>query len=324
MKTALILARRYATLPRDILLVGPTGAGKNHLAALIHSASGRAGALVALTGGQLTESLWASQLFGHFAGAFTDAKQRVRGAFEQAAGGTLLLDELHHWSPVVQSGLLRPLGDRRFRPLGADRDLDVNCRLLFATTKSPDELVRSRQLLADLRYRLPALVLYLPALAARRDEILPLLDRFATTALEAFGWDPGRFHWSSAAIRRLLLYDWPGNIRELQHVVERTLAQVGPEPTGEIEVDRLELPETPDADLAELLAPEILHRVVDWALERANGSRQRAAGQLGVHRNTITRYIARWGLSAGQACAAAPPMVHSGAAGTDFALPASA
>jgi DNA-binding NtrC family response regulator len=324
MGATMALARRYASLPRDLLLVGPTGSGKNYLAALIHRASGRLGALVTITGGQLTDSLWSSQLFGHFAGAFTDAKHRVRGAFEQAADGTLFLDELHHWSPAVQSGLLQPLGERRFRPLGTDRDVDVTSRLLFATTMSPDTLVESGRLLPDLRYRLPALLLTLPSLASRREDILPLVAQFTTATLRSFGWNPEEYRWSAAAVRGMLLYHWPGNIRELHQVVERALAQVGPTPPGEIGLEQLDLPPGPQADLAELLAPEALRRVVLWALECTHGSRKQAGELLGVHRNTITRYIARWGLSAGEASTAAPPMVHSRPAVTELALPASA
>jgi len=311
METTMALARRYALLPRDLLLVGPTGSGKNHLAEFIHRASGRTGAFITVTGGQLTDTLWTSQLYGHFAGAFTGARERSRGALEQAAGGTLFLDELHHWSPAVQSGLLRPLSERRFRPLGANRELDVTCRVLFATTTAPDELVQSERLLRDLRYRLPAFVLTLPPLAARRADILPLVTQFTSATLNDFGWDPSRFHWSPTAVRALLLYNWPGNIRELRQVVECAIARIGPEPSADIELEPLQLPSGDEADLAELLAPDVLHHVAAWALARANGSRQRAARLLGVHRNTITRYIARWGLGDMQAGGVAPPMVHA-------------
>jgi len=288
-------AARYAVLPEDILLVGPTGSGKGRLAELIHRASGRTGAFEAVTGGQLTEGLWTSQLHGHIPGAFTDAKHRARGSFEQAARGTLFLDELQHWGPTLQSGLLQPLQQRRFRPLGAERDIEVTCRLIFATTVEPDALVSDHGFLPDLRYRLPALVLSLPSLAVRRGEILPLLDQFTKDTLIDWRWEPGRFRWAPTALRGLLLYEWPGNIRELLHVVKRTLAQVGPTPERAIEIADLELPPAPGGHLTGLLDPNDLRRVVDWALKHAQDSHQDAAELLGVHRNTFARYISRWG-----------------------------
>lgn len=324
METVLTLAERYATLPCDLFLLGPTGVGKGHLAERIHRASGRAGKFVTVTGGALTDSLWTSQLFGHVAGAFTDAKHKLQGAFEEAVGGTLFLDEIQHWSPNIQSGLLRALGDRRFRPLGAERDVDLTCRILFATTMAPDGLVAEHDFLPDLRHRLPALMLRLPALAARRDEILPLLYQFTAQILTEFGWDQAHFHWAPSAIRGLLLYPWPGNIRELRNLVTRTLAQMGPAPVTEIEVADLDLPPAPVADLGELLAPETFRRVVTWALEITDGSRTAAAALLGVHRNTITRYIARWGLPARRASSDAPLLVHLGADNGALAPPVGA
>jgi len=317
MENTLKLAHRYAALPEDILLVGPTGSGKGHLAEFIHSASGRAGAFVSVTGGQLSDTLWTSQLFGHLAGAFTDAKLRVRGAFERAAGGTLFLDELHHWSDPVQSGLLQPLESRRFCPLGAEREVLATCRILFATTMYPEKLVAEGRLLPDLRFRLPALTLILPPLSARQGEILPLLDQFTARTLTEFCWEPARFRWAPSTVRGLLCYPWPGNIRELHHVVKRTLAQVGPGPSGAIGIEEFELPPAPDTDLTDLFEPEVLHNLVDWAMAQTAGSRQDAASLLGVHRNTLTRYISRWG-AAGTAGSSHAPLPGPHCAGDSY------
>jgi DNA-binding NtrC family response regulator len=298
METTLVRAARYATLPEDILLVGPTGSGKSRLAELIHRASGRTGAFVSVTGGELSDTLWASQLYGHYAGAFTDAKHQRCGYFEQAAGGTLFLDELHRWNGAVQGGLLRPVDGRRFCPLGAERELTVTCRLIFATTMCPDELEESKCLAPDLRHRLPGLRLDLPALAARQGEILPLLEQFTTDVLTRWNWEPAHFCWAPSAVRGLLLYAWPGNIRELQHVVKRTLGQVGPAPTRALEIADFELPPARDGHLTDLLDAEEVERVAAWALTYAQGSRQEAARLLGVHRNTFASYITRWGSAA--------------------------
>lgn len=324
MSTTLALAERYAILPEDILLVGPTGSGKGHLAQHIHRLSGRIGSFVPVTGGQLSETLWATQLFGHFVGAFTDAKTRVRGAFERAAGGTLFLDELHHWGGAVQAGLLQPLESHRYCPLGAEREILATCRMIFATTMCPDQLVADRRLLPDLRYRLPALTLSIPSLAARQGEILALVDHFTAKTIAAFRWELDRFQWSASAVRSLLLYEWPGNIRELLHVVKRTLAQLGPAPERAIEHTDLGLPPAPDADLTDLLTPEVLSRLVAWALARTDGSRQEASDLLGVHRNTLARYMARWGGGVSAGHTRAPSGEHEIALDHSIALPESA
>lgn len=324
MDATLALAARYAVLPEDILLVGPTGSGKGHLAEFIHRTSGRTGAFVPVTGGQLSDTLWATQLFGHLAGAFTDAKSTVKGAFERAAGGTLFLDELHHWGDSVQGGLLQPLESRRYFPLGAQREIPATCRFLFATTMCPDQLVADRRLLPDLRYRLPALILSIPPLSARQGEILTLVDLFTARTIAAFKWELRHFQWSASALRALLLYQWPGNIRELLHVVKRTLAQMGPAPERAIERTDLELPPAPEADLTDLLAPDVMRCLVAWALARTDGSRQEAADLLGVHRNTLTRYIARWGGGVPASHARAPSAGRDGALDSSVALPESA
>lgn len=284
-------ARQYARLPEDILLVGPTGSGKGHLARQIHEWSGRRGDFVSVTGGQLSDTLWSSQLFGHLAGAFTDAKRNALGAFEQAANGTLFLDELHHWSPVVQSALLHPLENRRFRPLGAERELIATCRFVFATTIPPTELVEKRGFLPDLRHRLPALVLQLLPLASRRAEILPLFDRFAETVTSAYGWDLQRFRLDHSAVRTILLSPWEGNIRELYNVVKRLIANVGPFPERPISGGDLDLPAPPTGALRGLVGPAVFDHLVDWAIRYTRGSRQKAAALLGVHRNTLPGYL---------------------------------
>lgn len=293
MATALARAERYATLPADILLVGPTGSGKGHLAEYIHRISGRTGEFIPVTGGELNETLWASQLFGHVVGAFTDAKTRTRGAFERAAGGTLFLDELHHWSGPVQSGLLQPLERRRYNPLGSDREIMATCRIVFGTTMDPDHLVKAERLLPDLRHRLPALVISLPPLTARKQDILPFVDQFMAGIVTTFGWTSTRFQWAPDAVRALLCYDWPGNIRQLDRTLTRTVAQIGPAPAGAITATDLQLPAAASARLTDMLDPLALHSAVEWALRQTNGSHQDAATLLGIHRNTFATYLTR-------------------------------
>lgn len=290
MSTVLELATRFATLPEDILLVGPTGSGKGHLANYIHQASGRSGQFIPVTGGELTDTLWATQLFGHVAGAYTDAKERSPGAFELAAGGTLFLDELHHWSQPVQHALLQPLETREFRPLGANRVLIATCRILFGTTMSPDQLHHSMGFPRDLLHRLPALQLELPALSDRQEEILPLADHFATRILSAWGWERVRFRWDRSAVRALLLHAWPGNIRELRWVLKRTLGRVGPFPLDPISSSDLRLIPGSSEPFPKLLTPAVFDQVVQWALRHSGGRLREAAALLGVHRNSMAGY----------------------------------
>lgn len=281
------LAERYARLPEDLLLVGPTGVGKGYLAEALHAASGRTGRCVTVTGGQLSTSLWADQIHGHERGGFTGAVTSVPGALAQARGGTLFLDELQHWPPEVQAGLLRPLEARRFTPLGAARELPADCRILYATTADPDGLMQSGALLPDLRYRLPALVLRIPSLAERQGEILPLVSATTARLLVEWQWEAMPIRWAPSALRALLLHTWPGNLRELLHTVKRALAEAGPAPGHALEAADLHLAEGPAGDLTTRLAPEAVPAVLAWALGESGGSSSRAAALLGVHRNTI-------------------------------------
>jgi len=288
------LAARFARLPEDLLLIGPTGVGKGYLADAIHAASGRTGRYVTVTGGQLVPSLWADQVHGHERGGYTGAVTSVPGALAQAMGGTLFLDELQHWHPEVQHGLLRPLEARRFQPLGAARELTADCRFLYATTVEPDALVASGRLLPDLRYRLPALVLRMPALAERQGEILPLVTETTARLLAQWQWDATALRWAPSALRALLLHPWPGNLRELLHTVKAALAEAGPAPGRALEAADLHLPDGPAGDLTTMLAPEAVPAVLGWALCTAGGSSTRAAALLGVHRNTLRNHRARW------------------------------
>lgn len=207
---AFSLSHRFARIPRPILLLGPSGVGKGLFAKLIHSVSGVPGAFISVTGGELADSLYHSQLFGHEPGAFTGAVRQKRGAFEQAQGGTLFLDELPLWTPAAQSAVLRALSDGVVRRLGAEREFDLNCRIVVASTTSPDALVMSGRLLPDLRWRLGEFVIRIPPLRERREDILPLAEHYRARAVAEFGQARPTF-FSREAVRRLVSYDWPGD-----------------------------------------------------------------------------------------------------------------
>ena len=282
------LASTYGRLARAVLLVGPTGVGKGLIAQLLHKKWSGTGLFVALTGGTLTESLHHTQLFGHERGAFTDAKARVRGAFEQAAGGTLFLDELPHWSRAAQSALLRPLSDGWFRPVGAEREIAVTCRLVFASTRSLDALVTDGILLEDLRWRIPRFEIHIPALMDRREDILPLADHFLNHCDRNGELGQVR-EFSPEVLRAFLGHDWPGNVRELMNEIE--VAVVHTVGAGRSTIELQDLSPTVASATARVsdFPEETVRGAIRWALRYTGGNGLAAARLLGLHRNTISR-----------------------------------
>lgn len=290
LRVALDLARRFAPLFHPVLLVGPTGVGKSTLARLMHEWSGRAGEFVAVTGGELVDSLYHNQLFGHEKGSYTGANDQAPGVFERAAGGTLLLDELQHWSRDKQAAILAPLQDARVTRVGGRRALPTTCRVLLASTIPLDQLVRNDRLLPDLQYRIGDLVIELPPLAQRCVDVAVLAYHSLDREREAGGsavpvlFDPD-------ALERLLHYQWPGNVRELERVVQYAVVRAAGR-------ERILVDDLPSR-LAEAggghpawatLTGDERDGLVAWALDRVRGRRRSAASMLGVHVNTIDNH----------------------------------
>lgn len=291
LRAALDLARRLAPQFHPVLLVGPTGVGKSTLARLLHDWSGRAGEFVSVTGGELVDSLFHNQLFGHEKGSYTGATDQAPGVFERAAGGTLLLDELQHWSRDKQAAILAPLQDARVTRVGGRRQLPTTCRVVLASTIPLDQLVQDDRLLPDLQYRIGDLVIDLPRLAQRRADVAVLAYHFLDHEREAGGpavpimFDPD-------ALERLLLYEWPGNVRELQRVVQYAVVRGAGQERIEVENLPGRLGGLAAARRGAWLALTGDERdaLAAWALERARGRRQVAADILGLHANTIDNH----------------------------------
>jgi len=224
MQQVLSEVQRFASLPWPTLILGPSGAGKEEVAAHMHRCtSRRRGPFVALNAGGLPTNLVESELFGHERGAFTGAGTQHRGVFEQAQGGTLFLDEIGELPLEMQARLLRVLETWSIRRVGAERDFRVDVRLLCATHRDLGDMVRKGRFREDLYYRLNRLVIRVPALKDRPDDILPLAEHFLATASE----DVGHRQLAQAAKARLIAHDWPGNVRELRNVVCAAAAMSG-------------------------------------------------------------------------------------------------
>ncbi len=276
MLRAVELARRFAPLPRPVVLVGQTGVGKGLLARFIHVQSGRVGNLVAVAGGDLSESLLHDQLAGHEAGAFTGAHHRVRGAFERAQLGTLFLDELPLWSRAAQSAVLRAVDERVITRLGAERELSLDCRVVVASNRSLGELVDDGLLLADLRWRIGEFVIEVPPLAGRAADIAALAYHFLDRSREEFG-APGPIFFAPEALDRLLTFGWPGNARQLRGVVEWSWTHAGLQSNERIELQHLPAYVSLDRGPRIALGSAERRSLTAWAYERTGRSRRRAA-----------------------------------------------
>jgi DNA-binding NtrC family response regulator len=215
-------AREVASTSATVLITGESGTGKEVLARAIHRSSPRANkSFVACSIAALPETLIESELFGHEKGAFTGAVQRKAGRFEQADGGTLFLDEIGELSHAMQVKLLRVLQERQFERLGGKELLHVDIRVITATNRNLEEMVAQNQFRADLYYRLNVVSLELPPLRERADDIPLLAAHFARKVAAKHGRPTPSF--TSAMVDALTSFSWPGNIRELENVIERSV-----------------------------------------------------------------------------------------------------
>ncbi|KQW63945.1 sigma 54-interacting transcriptional regulator [Variovorax sp. Root411] len=216
-------ARMVAKSDASVLLRGDSGAGKEMLARAIHKASARADKpFVAVNCGAIPEALLESELFGHMKGAFTDAHANHKGLFQQADGGTLLLDEIGDMPPALQVKLLRVLQERAVRPLGASQSIQVDVRIVSATHRDLDAAMEAGQFREDLYYRLNVVTLTLPPLSARREDIPLLANHFLQRLSTKYGKRLSGF--APEALKALTTAAWPGNVRQLFNVVEQVCA----------------------------------------------------------------------------------------------------
>ncbi len=227
----------HQIIPSDspILLIGETGVGKEHLAKAIHADSPRhAGPFISVNTAAMPEQLLESELFGHEQGAFTGAIRYRRGAFELAHGGTIFLDEIGEMPLHLQAKLLQVLQDYEIKPIGSEKTLDLDVRVIAATNQNLEEAVASGRFRQDLYYRLSVLMLTIPPLRDRKEDIPAMTRRFTTYFRYKIGLELEGF--SADAMLALCNYDWPGNVRELMNVIERAMLLCK---TDEIGIDLL-------------------------------------------------------------------------------------
>jgi transcriptional regulator with PAS, ATPase and Fis domain len=278
-----------------VLIEGESGTGKELFARAIHNLSHRRNRrFVAINCAALPDSLLESELFGYEAGAFTDARKGKPGRFSIADGGTIFLDEIGDVSPAMQSRLLRVLQEQSFEPLGAVNPVHVDTRIVAATNKVLSELVKSGKFREDLFYRIQVVRLRLPKLKDRREEIPLLIDHLVAKFNRLKG--KNIIGVSERVLARLMNYDYPGNVRELENIIEHAFVLCN---GGYIESAHL----PPELGPSNASGPEELGSCTDLrsmeklliedALRRHSGSRKAAAEDLGIHTSTLYRKMKR-------------------------------
>jgi transcriptional regulator with PAS, ATPase and Fis domain len=290
-----------------VLIEGESGTGKELFARAVHDLSPRqSGPYIVVNCGALPETLLESELFGYRKGAFTDAKRDKPGKFQLAQRGSIFLDEVESVTRAVQVKLLRVIQEREFEPLGGTRPIKADVRIIAASNQPLRDLVAQGRFRDDLFYRLNVVTLELPPLRERRDDIPFLVERFVSQFNAARGKEIAGV--SPAALRVLTEYDFPGNVRELQNVIERAFvlcegglidlqhlarSVIGDSPgmsADHTETDRGDKASREPFALAEA-------DVIRAALARNNGHRARTASELGISPTTLWRKIKRYGIS---------------------------
>lgn len=292
MHKVLELVGRIASTKTSVLITGESGTGKERIARRIHELSDRrTGPFLVVNCGALPENLMESELFGHEKGAFTGAVERTRGVFREAEGGTLLLDEIGELPLPLQVKLLRVLQEKAVRPVGATRESPVDVRVLAATNRNMEEDVEAGKFRQDLYYRINVIRLELPPLRDRLEDVPALADGLIHRLAREMGKEVRGF--TSDALRALMSYQYPGNVRELENILERAATLAGspviglgdlPETVsgvvGGTSPQLLTLPEA-GCDLEQVLN-EIERRFLLEALDRTGGVRTSAAKLLGI------------------------------------------
>src|SRR5207247_2225384 len=310
-RRAIQLGLSVADTQTSVLIHGESGTGKELLANLIHFNSGREDKpYIKLNCGAIPETLLESELFGHEKGAFTDARARRRGRYEEANGGTLFLDEVGEMSLSAQVSLLRVLQDGEFTRVGGNEVVKTDVRVIAATNTDLERAVDEGKFRLDLYYRLSVFPIHVPALRERREDIHPLVIHF----LEYYKQRTGRFvsGISKTALQALISYEWPGNVRELENAMERAVIiasgrtielddlpsavnRFGRDQEAMARVERARAASEGRSTKLEIDVPsamdEIERQMIEATLDYTSGDKTRAAKLLNIGRKTIYRKL---------------------------------
>ena len=303
------LLDKYIDTGEAVLILGESGTGKELVARAIWEQGPRSkGAFVTENVAALPESLLESELFGYAKGAFTGAHANKKGLFEGASGGVLFLDEIGEMPLDLQAKILRVIEDGEVRPVGARESVAVDVRLITATNRNLEEMVRDGDFRQDLYYRLNVLPIHLPPLRERREDIPALVQRFTVEWAEEEG-EEARVRVSPDAMEAMMAYHWPGNVRELQNEIRRAAILSDGVILAEHLGERVRHPQPLDADAsgpvpaeAGTTLPDLVQaleiREIKKAYLRAGGNKSRAAEMLGLSRFALQRKLEKYGLGA--------------------------
>ena len=289
------IVEKVAATDANILITGENGTGKEVLANEIHRLSTRGGKkMLPVDMGAITETLFESELFGHVKGAFTDAKVDKPGKFELADGSTIFLDEIGNLSYSLQAKLLTALQRRSIVRVGGSTQIPINVRLVCATNRNLQQMVNDGEFREDLLYRINTIHLELPALRQRKADIVPLANRF----LRQYGdmYNKTNLRFSDEAERKLISLPWYGNIRELQHAIEKAviLSDGGMISAEDIDGGNQTRREKPLEEVQTL--DEMESRMIEKTIKECEGNLSVVAARLGISRQTLYNKIKRYGL----------------------------
>ena len=282
------MVRKVAPTDANILITGENGTGKEVLAREIHRLSRRSGKqMVTVDMGAITETLFESELFGYMRGAFTDAKSDKPGKMELAEGSTLFLDEIGNLSYPLQAKLLTALQRRTITRIGGTKEIPINIRLISATNRNLQEMVREGTFREDLLYRMNTICLHLPPLRERKEEIIPLAEQFIKRYSDFYNKPP--LNLDDKDRQQLLDYNWPGNIRELEHAMERAVI------IGEISISHSSI-STPQSSAPSTSLASMERDLIARTIRECDGNLSLVAQRLDIARQTLYNKIKKYGL----------------------------
>jgi DNA-binding NtrC family response regulator len=293
MINVLNIIEKVAGTDANVLITGENGTGKEVIALEIHNRSSRADEImISVDMGSISETLFESELFGHVKGAFTDARENRKGKFELACNGTLFLDEIGNLSLHCQSKLLNVLQNRKIVRVGSNIETDINIRLICATNRDLTKMVTEGRFREDLLYRINTIVIEVPPLRDRVDDIPVLAGHFLRIYCEKYNKGPIRIN--THALEKLSDYDWPGNVRELQHAIEKAviMSDSGVLLPADFEFKTV----SKDIHHHELTLADMEKKMITESLKRHSNNISIVADRLGITRQTLYNKMTKYGL----------------------------